>query len=310
MNHINRLHNRAIVLGAAGFIGIPLVELLVKQGYEVICFDQNSSPHWPMSVKSIIGHFEQPPMELFDCLRDAMVYHLVSSTRPSQNTDTVSQELVSDISATLSYLEKTRHQNLRWVFASSGGTVYGPEVACPISENAATNPTCSYGITKLAIEKYLSLYKRLHGSDYVITRLANPYGPGQDPLRGQGIIAALIYKALIGESAVIWGDGEVVRDYIYIDDLIEGLIKSSSGASGQIYNIGSGVGISINTLIEKIQSTLNVKLKLDYQQSRSIDVRKNILNSAKIKADLGWEHHTDLADGIIRTANWIQSTYI
>ena len=310
MNQINRLHNRAIVLGAAGFIGIPLVELLVKQGYEVICFDQNSSPHWPMSVKSIIGSFEQPPMELFDCLKDATVYHLVSSTRPSQNTETASQELISDISATLSYLEKTRHQNLRWVFASSGGTVYGSEVACPISENAATEPTCSYGITKLAIEKYLSLYKRLHGSDYVITRLANPYGPGQDPLRGQGIIAALIYKALIGESAVIWGDGEVVRDYIYIDDLVGGLISSSGGASGQIYNIGTGVGISINTLIEKIQSTLNVKLRLDYQQFRSIDVRKNILNSAKIKAGLGWSPHTDLVDGIIRTANWIQSTYI
>jgi UDP-glucose 4-epimerase len=310
MNLVNRLHNRAIVLGAAGFIGIPLVELLVKQGYEVICFDQNKSLHWPMSVKSIIGRFEQPPMELYDCLKDAAVYHLVSSTRPCQNTDAAPQELISDISVTLSYLEKTRHQNLRWVFASSGGTVYGPEVSCPISENAATDPTCSYGITKLAIEKYLSLYKKLHGSDYVITRLANPYGPGQDPLRGQGIIATLIYKALIGESAVIWGDGEVVRDYIYIDDLVEGLIKASSGASGQIYNIGSGVGISINTLIEKIQSTLNVKLRLDYQQSRAIDVRKNILNSAKIKADLGWEPQTDLADGIIRTANWIQSTYI
>ena len=310
MNHIDRLHNRAIVLGAGGFIGIPLVESLVKQGYEVICFDQNISLHWPTSVKSIIGRFEQPPMELLDCFKDATVYHLVSSTRPSQNTDTASQELISDVTATLSYLEQTHDRNLRWVFASSGGTVYGPEATCPILENAATDPTCSYGITKLAIEKYLSLYKRLHGSDYVITRLANPYGPGQDPLRGQGIIAALIYKALIGESAVIWGDGEVVRDYIYIDDLVEGLIKSSSGASGQIYNIGSGVGVSINTLIEKIQSTLNVKLRLDYQESRSIDVRKNILNSAKINADLGWEPLTDLADGIIRTANWIQSTYI
>jgi UDP-glucose 4-epimerase len=310
MKHINQLHNRAIVLGAGGFIGIPLVESLVKKGYEVICFDQNRSPHWPIGVKSIIGRFEQPPIELFDYLKDATVYHLVSSTRPSQNTDTVSQELLSDISATLSYLEQTRNQNLRWVFASSGGTVYGSEVSCPISENAATDPTCSYGITKLAIEKYLYLYKRLHGSDYVITRLANPYGPGQDPLRGQGIIAALIYKALIGESAVIWGDGEVVRDYIYIDDLVDGLITSSIGASGQIYNIGSGVGISINTLIEKIQSTLNIELKIDYQKYRSIDVKKNILNSIKIKDDLGWRSHTDLADGIIRTARWIKSTYV
>jgi UDP-glucose 4-epimerase len=214
--------------------------------------------------------------------------------------------LLVDVCVTLKYLDATRGRNLRWVFASSGGTVYGPDALTPIAEDAPTNPACSYGIAKLAIEKYFALYKRLHNIEYVIARLANPYGPGQDPLSGQGVIAAMIYKALIGESIQIWGDGEVIRDYIYIDDLVDGLITISRGRSGQIFNIGSGMGVSLNALAKKIAHALSVNLMLDFKSARAIDVRNNVLNNSKIISEFHWEIKTSFNEGIICTANWIK----
>jgi len=301
-------HKRSVILGAGGFIGINLVNALVTRNHEVVCFDRFPSPHWPQGAISITGEFSDLPPELLDALNDATAYHLVSSCRPSQHTGMAANEVIADTATTLRYLESTRDRDVRWVFVSSGGTVYGPDVSCPTREDAPTNPICSYGLVKLTLEKYFSLYKKLHGTDFVVARASNPYGPWQDPSRGQGIIAALIHKALTGQTVDIWGDGENIRDYLYIDDAVRGIIElADSGESGEIYNLSSGKGSTINDLINVISRTLGLCVNTNYTYSRTSDVRKSILDSNKLFQLTGWNPKINLDDGIKVTAEWLSA---
>lgn len=299
-------YKKAVILGAAGFIGINLANTLADQGYELICFDRTRSPQWPEVAKAIIGDFACLPDELLEALDNALVFHLVSSCRPSPSTAQAAEEVSLDLVTTLRYLEATKARNLRWVFLSSGGTVYGQSQSECIAETEPTAPICTYGVIKVAIENYFELYRKLHGIDYVVARLANPYGPWQDPFKGQGIIAALAYKALRGDTIEIWGDGSNVRDYIYIADAIQGVLAvSRSGRSGEIYNIGTGVGSSINQLIEIVGKILNRDFVVNYSEVRSVDVKRNVLDVTKIMSHSGWRSRTSIEAGIDFTASWM-----
>jgi UDP-glucose 4-epimerase len=306
-----KLYNRAIILGAAGFIGINLSRALSAQGWEVICFDQTASAHWPSAAKVIIGDFEQMPAGLLEIMEDATVFHLISSCRPSSATETAAREVSYDLISTIKYLELCRKRQLRWVFISSGGTVYGHTDAKAILETANTQPICTYGLVKLSIEQYYSLYHKAHNVDYVVVRLSNPYGPWQRPLTGQGLVATLIYRALNGEAIDVWGTGENVRDYIYIDDAIEGILSvANDGQSGEIYNVGTGVGTSINELIGLMREVLDLKIAVNYVDARNIDVKRNVLAITRLSQYTGWKPKINFENGVQRSADWIRTRFI
>lgn len=297
---------RAVILGAGGFIGINLALALANDSYEVVCFDRQVSHHWPAQAKAVTGDFPALPEELLAELQDATVFDLVSSCRPSQHTDKAADEVFADVVTTLRYLEQTRGRNIRWVFVSSGGTAYGPDVSCPTTEDAPTHPICSYGLVKLTIERYFDLYRRIHGTDYVIARVSNPYGPWQHPMRGQGVIAALVYKALSRQRIEIWGDGENVRDYLYIDDTVAALIRlAEAGHYGEIYNVSSGAGTTINELTDMIGAALGSRISAHYVAARVSDVRTSILDNSKLRRHTGWNPEVGLLQGIRATADWI-----
>lgn len=301
-------YKKAIILGAGGFIGINLANHLSDLGYRLICFDRKVVPQWPSSAKVIIGDFNNMPSELLQEMDDAIVFHLVSSFRPSSITEQAADEVIHDLAGTLSYLECTKSRNLRWVFLSSGGTAYGQtEIEC-ISEETPTAPICSYGLIKVTIEKYFELYRKLHQLDYVIVRLANPYGPWQHPLKGQGIIAAIIYKTLKDEPIEIWGDGTNVRDYIYIKDAVIAITTiSGHGKSGEIYNIASGKGLSIIDLTKIIGKTLEKSTVIRYSNARLIDVKRNVLETKKFTELTSFTPSTtSIEDGMALTGRWIK----
>ncbi|WP_170298989.1 NAD-dependent epimerase/dehydratase family protein [Massilia eburnea] len=301
-------HNKAVILGASGFIGVNLAHALVRQGHQVVCFARTASPDWPPEAEQVIGEFADLPPQLLAHLAQAVVYHLIASGRPSPNTAGAAQEAIDDIGTTLRYFEYCRERAVRWVFVSSGGTVYGHTSEDMLAELAPNHPICSYGVVKLAIEQYLALYRRLHGTDYVVVRLANPYGAWQRPLTGQGLVATLLYKVLKGDSIEVWGNGENVRDYIYIDDAVDGLLAAAShGESGETYNLGTGVGTSINQLIGLIKQTLGVDVAVRHTPARAVDVERNVLQAEKLAAVSGWQPQTGLVDGLLRTATWIKS---
>ncbi len=165
------------------------------------------------------------------------------------------------------------------VCLSSGGTIYRKDAICPISENTSTYPITSYGVQKITIEKLLYLYWYIYGLDYRVIRLSNPYGPYQKPNGIVGAVTTFIYKALKDEEIVVYGDGSVVRDYIYIDDAVRGILNIvNSTDMYRTFNLGCGYGTSIKQVINAIERALDIHPNIAYKEARKVDVPTNIID--------------------------------
>lgn len=199
-------------------------------------------------------------------------------------------------------LEAARNHNIKKiVYLSSGGTVYGNPKYTPIGEEHPTNPISSYGITKLAIEKYLFAFNEVYGFNSVVLRVSNPFGPWQSNCGVQGVIGTFLRLALEGKEIEVWGDGTVVRDFIYVDDVIDA-ITSALNYQGKevVFNIGAGVGTNINEIIFLLENALKKRIVVNYLPGRNIDVRENVLDVSKAHLHFGWRPKTMLSHGIAR----------
>ena len=300
-----------LVLGGNGFIGSHLVDKLLAEGHSVTVFDKYKEYfRSPLKeVKYIYADFGNRG-EIANALKGIeIVYYLISTTVPKTSNDDPVFDVSSNVIETLFILEECVKQKIsKIIFISSDRTVYGIPEKLPIDEKSSTNPICSYGITKLTIEKYLMLYNFLYGLDYVIIRPSNPYGERQNPNGIQGLISVLLGRVAKGEIIEIWGDGNVVRDYIYIKDLIEGIyIASNQSSSSKIFNIGSGCGYSINYIIDLIKKTTSKDLQLIYKQQRKFDIPKIYLDVSAAKNQLNWQPLVSLDEGIKITWNYIKN---
>jgi UDP-glucose 4-epimerase len=194
----------------------------------------------------------------------------------------------------------------RIVFISSGGTVYGEPVYLPIDEKHPTNPLVSYGITKLAIEKYLQLFERMHGIKAITLRVANPYGERQRVETAQGAVGVFLHRALKGKSRDIWGDGSVTRDYIHVSDVAEAFVKALEYTGNKnVFNISSGVGTSLNELLCVLENAIGKPIERRYLPGRSFDVPINVLNNNLAHEELNWSPVMSMEKGIARTAQWM-----
>jgi UDP-glucose 4-epimerase len=191
------------------------------------------------------------------------------------------------------------------VFISSGGTVYGVPQVSPVPETHSTFPLCSYGITKLAIEKYLHLFYMLYGLEYTVLRVSNPYGARQDPHRKQGAAAVFMYKMLNGECIDIWGDGSTVRDFMHVSDVARACLIAGSSSYVGVCNVGSGIGVSIKLLVDVLQDVTGKKAEVNWLESRGFDVPEIVLDCTHIERELSWRPITSLQDGLIDMKNWM-----
>jgi UDP-glucose 4-epimerase len=239
--------------------------------------------------------------------RQRVVFHLVSGSLPSSSTVQIAADFSANTAATLRLLDICRASGVgKVIFASSGGTVYGEATDFPISELAPTNPVSGYGVTKLTIEKFLLLYHRQFGLDFHVLRIGNPYGPYQSPLRKQGVVSAIIYRALSGKPVEIWGDGQVIRDFIHVNDVADAFIEAVCYAGPhRIMNVGSGQGKSINQVISDIGDLLEIKIDVIRRAGRNTDVPINILDSSLIISETNWRPRIAWFDGLRDTAAWM-----
>jgi UDP-glucose 4-epimerase len=298
----------AAVLGGSGFIGCHLVYALAQRGYRVKALDRNPSPIAPLLsrfplVETKEGDFFDKA-DLRKTLEGADVcFHLVATTLPRSSNDDPLADARSNICGSLLLLDTAVEQRVDTiVFSSSGGTVYGIPERVPIPESHPTNPLCAYGISKLAVEKFLALYHRLHGLKSCSLRLANPYGPLQRTTAEQGAIAVFMGRALRGRPVEIWGDGSVVRDFVYIDDVVKAFVLAAeSGCGCETYNVGSGTGNGLNAILGMIGETAKRKVAVNYLAPRSFDVPSNILDITAIRNSLGWSPKTPLKEGLAKT---------
>lgn len=305
---------KALVIGGNGFIGTHLVMLLQKEGHSVRVFDRYPSKYGQpsASVEYVTGDLGNHGVlsEIVDGVD--WVFHLAYTTLPKTSNDDPVYDVRSNLVDTIQLLQECCLASVKkFVFVSSGGTVYGVPQSSPIKETHPTEPICSYGITKLAIEKYLHLFYHLKGLEYVVLRASNPYGEGQNPNAKQGAVGVFLGRIARGEPITIWGDGEVVRDYIYIEDAVLSLLAAakykSNNSEPRVFNIGSGHGCSLNQLIKEIRSTVDVPVKVEYTPSRALDVPTNVLDISRAKEQLKWEPNIDLETGLARTWKWIKT---
>jgi UDP-glucose 4-epimerase len=296
------------VLGASGFIGSHLVDALLARGCQVRALSRS----FPGLISpEAVAHplLEHRPLDFSDPagLQGFMegvevCFHLISTTLPAASNLDPGHDVQTNLGSTLQLLESARQAGVRRiVFTSSGGTVYGQPTTIPIPEDHANNPTCSYGITKLAIEKYLDLYRILHGLESVVLRIANPYGDRQRQSSVQGAIAVFLGRALRHEPIEIWGDGNVVRDYVYVGDVASALLAAADyQGCHHIFNIGSGHGLSLNQLIHAIEKQLGHPVRVNYQPGRDFDIPINVLDISLAADELGWSPQVLFAEGLAR----------
>lgn len=304
-------NKKCLVLGGGGFLGMHLCESLLKENYAVASLSR--TPCWNLNIAKelewFIGDYHDEGSLRQAIANCDIVYHLISSTTPAQSNLNPIQDIQSNVEGTLQLLDIALAEKVeKIIFVSSGGTVYGKPKKLPIFEDAVTNPICSYGISKLTIEKYLHMYYVLYGLDYTVLRVANIFGERQPLNKGQGVVGVFMNKALKKEAVEIWGDGEIIRDYIYVKDVVSALINSIYyGSDEKIFNIGSGIGRSLNQLLVSLETVMKCNIQKKYRTGRKVDVPVNILGIDLAKKHLHWTPEADWILALDQTYRWMQN---
>lgn len=310
--------SQALVVGGNGFIGTHLVQKLVDTGWDVTILHKYEQPRYskmPQAVRFLRGDLTQESLLAEAVAGQNVVFHLLWTTTAIH--EVANRDPAADVQAnlvpTIHLIEACREAEVgRLVFTSSGGTVYGRTLTAPISEDHPNNPMNAYGVSKLAVEKYLQMFHHLHGLDFAIFRPSVPYGPQQNPLARQGAVAVFLYRVAKGLPLTIWGDGSVTRDYFYISDLIDALILGGTQplADQRIFNLGGSEEVSLKQLIAQVEETTGRKAKVDYQPARDFDAPRVLLDTTRARTVLGWQPKVLMKDGLAKTWEWMQATIL
>lgn len=301
------------ILGGGGFIGSAIADRLLKDGHELRIFERSRVERYRQfpgngRVEWLSGDF----MSVHDVGRAIdgvdVVLHLVGTTLPKNSNDDMVYDVESNLVTTLKLLGAMVDKQVgRIVFISSGGTVYGNPAYLPIDEDHPTEPRVSYGITKLAIEKYLLLYQQLYGIKANILRVANPFGERQRIETAQGAVGVFLSRAIQNQPVEIWGDGSVTRDYIYVGDVAEAFARAVNyEGTKSVFNISSGIGTSLNELIDMIERVVGREIVRHYLPARPFDVPVSVLDNTLARQELGWAPQLELEAGIVKTAEWMR----
>jgi len=305
--------SRCIVVGGAGFIGGHLVSRLAARGdRQIVVLGRRGTPPsgLPKNVDYVSGSISNSAM-LSRLLEGAdEIVDLAYSSVPKTSFDDPVQDVLANLPPTVTLLEAASRNKLRCLLlVSSGGTVYGDTHYLPIDELHPTNPISPYGITKLAAEKYALMFSRLAGLPVTIVRPANAYGPGQIANKGQGFIATAMGAILNHREVQVFGERGTVRDYVYIDDLVAGMIAAlDSGMNGRVYNIGTGIGRDNVAVVDELSSIVGeqfLPLKIARQEFRPFDVKANVLCSKALFNDTGWTPKIEFSTGLAATWQWM-----
>lgn len=299
-----------VITGGSGFLGHHIIRRLAcDTNYKIVCLDRYEAPFLKeYGISFVKGDFSERHL-LDELFKNAdYVFHMACSMFPAESNKEPYWDAISNIGGSVQLLESAVKSNVKQViFMSSGGTVYGIPQYTPIREEHPTNPECSYGIGKLAVEKYLRFFSSRYGIATCAIRLANPYGEYQNPNSTQGAVAVFTNKILNHEKISIWGDGQCRRDFIYADDFADAFCRliGKTDFTGEL-NIGSGESHSLLEIITIIEKCLNTKAKIEFFPSRQFDIPVSMLDISKAEQVLQWKPATDLFYGIAKTVEYFK----
>lgn len=286
---------KCLVLGADGFIGYHLTMGLLNAGHEVRAFCRLREGK-PINLPE-----EHSSMELFsgDFFKQGdldralsgieYVFHLVSTTNPATSAQNPLLDIETNVRMSVELFQLcAAHKVRRVIFPSTGGAIYGRAVEHAFSEHDVAEPISPYAIGKQAIEGYLRFYDQAHDLDYLSFRISNPFGERQNIVGSQGVIPIFMKHLKDGSALTLYGDGSMIRDYIFVTDLTDAIVRSfDKPAKHHLYNLGNGLGVSLNQLIEKLERTTGMKAKIDSRPSRPSDIQNVVLDVSRFESEFG-----------------------
>lgn len=308
---------RCLVLGANGFIGSHVVDLLAEDGHFIRCFDRYKS-----NIIQFTNHHHHD-VEIFNgdflsskSLEEALegieyVFHFVSTTNPLISEKDPKLDIETNIRYSVELLELCVKKKIKKVIFASTSAIYGdhPEIDTPIQEDVRLMPISPYAIGKLAIEHYFRFFQKKYGLNHLILRVSNPYGARQNILGGQGVIPTFLNCVRNNEPLTIYGDGSMVRDYIFVKDLAQIVVQIfQKDAKHNIYNVGSGQGHSVLEVARAIEAVVGKKLEQKNVEAPASFVKKIVLDTTRIESEFGVHCSTTLEAGIEKTWKKIQET--
>jgi len=301
-----------LVTGGAGFVGSHIVDRLLDASHAVHVLDNLST-----------GRRERVPAaaRLHVCdLRDARLDAVVAATRPAVVVHVAAQAAVSrsvsdpqldasvNVLGTIALLESCRRAGVpRAIYISTGGAAYGDTNVLPTPEDHPLRPASPYGISKVTAERYLEVWAALTGASGLTLRLANVYGPRQDPAGEAGVIAIFTSRLLSGSACVVNGDGEQTRDYVYVGDVADAVARAVASPEAKgIANIGTGVETSVNELYRRLARLTDVRRPAEHGPAKPGEQRRSVLDTTRARSLLGWSATTPLDEGLTQTVLWFQ----
>lgn len=289
---------KILLLGGAGFIGLNLASALLRQGHEVHIADRSIGlADYGRPLPAVAGRHMVPSHDtarlqaLIDELDIECVFGLASGLIPSSSREDFEVELTQIMTPTFRLLDHLAQRRSSFIYVSSGGTVYGPSDKPAIAETEPLRPINHYGCSKVLFEQYLAFVGRAQQLRHMILRPSNPFGPFQNPHRKQGLVAVAVDKVLRGQPIEIWGDGSVVRDYLWVEDLADAAaaLLEKDEAWGRIFNIGSGQGHSIRELLAVIGELTGKAVEVRYREARAVDVPRLVLDVSRLRQTIDFQ---------------------
>jgi UDP-glucose 4-epimerase len=301
----------AVVTGGAGFIGSHVVDRLIDNDYRVTVIDDLSSGKWenlPAGVELVVADVTSEAAS--DAIKQAspeLIVHAAAQISVSLSTREPLLDARINVLGTVNVLEAARTIDVsKIIYFGSGGTAYGQPDGLPVSESHPTGPENPYGMSKLTGELYLDLYRRTYGQESTVLRLANIYGPRQDP-HGEAGVVAIFAKAMLADASItIFGDGKDERDYVYVSDVADAVIAAIPTGSPHRCNIGSGTGTNVNELCNQLSALTGYAKDPQYGPPRDGDIHAISLDASLARAELGWTPKVDLKTGLANAVEFFR----
>lgn len=307
---------KILVTGGAGFIASHISDAFVNEGHQVVVLDDLSSgfeKNIHPKAKFVKGNICDKELveKLFSEETFDLINHHAAQMDVRRSVKDPAFDANTNIIGTINLLQNAiKYKVKKFMFASTGGAVYGEQSYFPADENHPTQPRSPYGISKLAVEKYLYFYNAEYGLNYTILRYANIYGPRQNPFGEAGVVAIFSTKLLKGEQPIINGSGEQTRDYVYVGDVVKANLLTLNDTANDIYNVGTGIETNVNQLFHKLNTIIKANKEEKHGPAAPGEQMRSVITSEKLFNKFGWKPSTSLEDGLRLTVDFFKNNLV
>ncbi len=301
---------RVIVTGGAGFIGSHLADAFLARGDDVTVIDDLSTGRPArlderVDLHKVSVHEARPLSQAVESAGPDLICHLAAQIDVRASVARPAADAQTNVLGTINVLEAARAVQARVLLCSTGGALYGRDAPIPSMEDVLPLPESPYGIGKHCAEQYLGLYNRLHGTAHSVLRLANVYGPRQDPAGEAGVVPIFCSQILAGTRPTIFGDGTQTRDYVYVGDAVAAFIAAADQRRPGTWNIGTGAEVSVLELVSVVAEVTGRPADYTLAPARPGELQRSALAVDRARLDLGWKATTGLAEGVSAVCDWI-----